>query len=77
MENKQTAVVWLQEQFHKVPFSQFGNLFQQAKAMEREQIEEAYSEAERDLFRGDRNEPCKYHNASDYFTKKYGNGKDS
>lgn len=34
---KQTAVMWLREQFHKVPQSQFGNLFEQALAMERKQ----------------------------------------
>lgn len=35
---EQTAVDWLREQFHKVPFSQFGNLFQEAKEMEKKQI---------------------------------------
>lgn len=39
---QQTAVEWLREQFHKVPQSQFGNLFEQAKQMERKQIEKAY-----------------------------------
>lgn len=43
MSNKQqTAVDWLREQFHKVPQSQFGNLFEQAKAKEKEQIENAW-----------------------------------
>ncbi len=38
MSNKKvTAVQWLREQFHKTPQSQFGNLFQQAIEMERQQ----------------------------------------
>lgn len=43
MENKkkQTAVDWLRNEFHKVPQSQFGNLFEQAKEIERQQIIEA------------------------------------
>lgn len=35
---KQTAVDWLRNEFHKVPQSQFGNLFKQAKEMEKKQI---------------------------------------
>ena len=38
---QQTAVEWLREQFHKVPQSEFGNLFEQAKEMEKEQIIDA------------------------------------
>jgi hypothetical protein len=46
---KQTAVEWLREQFHKVPQSQFGNLFEQAKQMEKEQIMEAYWDGGQDI----------------------------
>lgn len=38
---QKTAIDWLREQYHKTPQSQFGNLFEQAKKLEREQIEEA------------------------------------
>ena len=44
MNKKQTAVVWLREQFHKVPQPKFGNLFEQALQMEREQIIQAASD---------------------------------
>ena len=37
-----TAVEWLRDQFHKVPQSQFGNLFEQAAQMHREQIGRGY-----------------------------------
>lgn len=43
---KQTAVEWLREQFHKVPYSQFGNLFEQAKKMEKEQIEKSFDDGQ-------------------------------
>jgi len=45
MDKNQTAVEWLREQWHKVPQSQFGNLFEQAKAMEKQQIIDARASA--------------------------------
>lgn len=47
-DTKQTAVQWLRDQFHISPQSHFGNLFEKALAMEREQIESAYSQAHED-----------------------------
>jgi hypothetical protein len=51
MENKQTAVQWLFEQFFKVKWGAMqGNtptIFEQALQMEREQIEEAFEYGEK------------------------------
>ncbi len=44
MSKKTTSVEWLREQFHKVPQSQFGNLFEHALEMERQQIIDAVNE---------------------------------
>lgn len=46
-ENKQeTAIDWLREQFHKVPASQFGNLFEQAKAIHKEQMKKVFEDSQ-------------------------------
>lgn len=81
MENKQTAVEWfeealaknLKEIIYKCDNELMESLFKQAKQMEREQIEEAYTE-------GFINCPPpdyigKVITSSDYFTKTYQNGK--
>jgi hypothetical protein len=47
-DKQQTAVEWLREQFHKVPQSEFGNLFEQAKKTEKEQIKDAYNDGHTD-----------------------------
>jgi len=39
MENKQTAVEWLTEKFTECGFTFSGNIFEQAKKMEEEQME--------------------------------------
>lgn len=65
---EQTAVDWLREQFHKVPFSQFGNLFEQAKEMEKEQIKLSHTHGrnvERGLNDG-------IYTAEQYYTQTYG-----
>jgi hypothetical protein len=38
MENKQTAVEWLEEQFNKGSFFNWKTVFEQAKQMEKEQM---------------------------------------
>jgi len=62
---KVSAVEWLREQWHKVPQSQFGNLFKQAKAMEKQQIEKAF-------YDGDCNGTFETINASKYYNETYG-----
>ena len=38
MENKETAVEWLEEQFNKGSFFNWKTVFEQAKAIEKEQM---------------------------------------
>ena len=64
-----TAVEWLRDQFHKVPQSQFGNLFEQAAQMHRKQIIDAVGVGSQ----FDRNYLYGYHDkAEQYYTKTYG-----
>ena len=66
---QQTAVEWLREQFHKVPQSQFGNLFKQAKQIERNQIIDAVGVGSQ----LDRGYLYAYHDkAEQYYTQTYG-----
>ena len=39
----ETAIEWLRKQYHKVPIKDFGNLFDKAKEMEKQQILDAYN----------------------------------
>ncbi len=65
--SKQTAVEWLIEQFKIISDNLPENgLFDNAKNMEREQIEDAYG----DGLNGHRTNFC---NRSDYYTQTYGN----
>lgn len=73
MSKQLTAVEWLREQFHKVPQSQFGNMFEQAKEMERKQIEDAFeagfSDGQEDAWDSDE---VIYINGTDYYDETYG-----
>jgi len=50
---KQTAVEWLECELKKIPFINVIEVFNQAKAMEKEQIEDAYDEGHSDCFNGE------------------------
>lgn len=65
IENKEISIGEFAVSYHE--------LFNQAKQMEREQIEEAYNQDLYGGLSGDR----KYENGSDYFTKTYNDGKES
>lgn len=69
---QQTAVEWLREQFHKVPQSQFGNLFEQAKQMERERIETAYNLGEDSGCSSTQGTGQLFKDGKDYYTQTYG-----
>jgi len=69
---QKTAIDWLREQYHKTPQSQFGNLFEQAKKLEREQIEEAYKNGQNDVECGYRGEKEKEFTPEQYYQQKYG-----
>lgn len=93
MENKQTAVEWLIEQIESkgeawenasirrlqisIDVSEYLDLKRQAKAMEREQIEEAYEQGDIDSDAWQFERDRQYDDSSDYFTKKYQNGENS
>lgn len=67
-----TAVEWLRDQFHKVPQSQFGNLFEQAAQMHREQIGRGYMAGISDgasPFMGDE---CLFDSPTHYYNQTYG-----
>ena len=93
MENKQTAVEWFIDQIESkgkawenasirklqisIDVSEYLDLKRQAKAMEREQIQEAYEHGEMDSTAWQFEQERQYDDSSDYFTKKYGNGENS
>jgi hypothetical protein len=78
MENKQTAVEWLFEQLWETPKDKFNwyAIRKQAKEIEREEIEEAYNEGCTDGAKRRDSKNGIYRSSSDYFTKKYQNGKE-
>jgi hypothetical protein len=68
--SKQTAVEWLTEMItnmiHEAHHSELADLFESAKAMERERIEDAWNSA----YGGDAN-----HTGEEYFNQTYGGDK--
>jgi hypothetical protein len=64
MKNKQTAVEWLALYIKGITNLNCDEVIEQAKAMEREQIIEAYVDAQ-DISDG-------YEGPSDYYNKEYG-----
>ena len=66
MEKQQTAVQKLREKYYNNPHSKIEELFEEAERLERQQIEEAVSEAAKMGYDG------YIQLASDYYTKKYG-----
>jgi hypothetical protein len=44
MENRQTAVEWLESELRKLPFVNVLDVFEQAKAMEKEHIKYAFGQ---------------------------------
>ena len=72
--SKQTAVEWLIEQLFFSDQSQtFNQYIEQAKAMEKEQIEDAYENGVGD--ENERNLSGQFTNAKQYYTKTYGGDK--
>jgi hypothetical protein len=74
MENKQTAVEWLEEKINSVKPTDFCSIetikdwVKQAKQMEKEQIENAFDAG---YFN---HEVLFYDNAEEYYNETYGNG---
>jgi hypothetical protein len=67
--SKQTAVEWLEEQYYESEGKLTRHDFEQARQMEKEQIEETYNQACLDAFRDDN----KY--GKDYYNETYGGTK--
>jgi hypothetical protein len=69
--NKQTAVEWLNEAINNKLKSQLGpsfiDLFDEAKAMEKEQIEDAYEEGATDEY-----DPFDFNSGRKYYNSTYG-----
>ena len=57
MENRQTAVEWLESELRKLPFVNVLDVFEQAKAMEKEHILEFARNAVRKILDEDRQNP--------------------
>ncbi len=70
MENKQTAVEWLVEDLTRLGhnFKLYKKEIEQAKAMEKEQIEESFKHGRLPVLFGS-------FGAEDYYNEKYGNKK--
>ena len=75
--SKQTAVEWYRNTFFKALqeglITSESEIFEQAKAMEREQIEDAYEDGVGD--ENERNLSGQFTNAKQYYTKTYGGDK--
>jgi hypothetical protein len=79
---RKTAVEWLREQYHKVPQSQFGNLFEQALSLEREQKQKDFEAGREGIIietamGSYRKEVNRYKDFTDYFNQNYGDEKDT
>jgi hypothetical protein len=70
METKQTAVDWMEEQIRlkMMGLSTIENIFQQAKAMEKEQIKDAFT----DGCIGELYELNAYYTSEKYYNNTYG-----
>jgi hypothetical protein len=68
--SKQTAVEWLELELKKLPFVDVVEVFQKAKAMEKEQINEAFSDGFHCGYEG-------IEDTEDYYSENYGNKHES
>ena len=68
---KQTAVEWLENELKKIPFIKPQDAFEQAKEMEKEQIETAYQAGDGDVYNLEETKTW----AEQYYNETYGNNK--
>jgi len=68
---KQTAVEWLENELKKIPFINPKEAFEQAKAMEKEQIMDAYDSGEANQYRCEHIMNSKDCSPEEYYTSTF------
>ena len=72
MERTQTAVEWLENELKKIPFIKPQDAFEQAKAMEKEQIADAYRAGHKDGWSESDGFTQDFETTEQYYNETYG-----